>query len=329
MNWSELPSLPDPNGFAGPFVGTHNGVLLVAGGANFPDQKPWQGGAKVWYDSVFVLERPDGEWKAVGKLPRPLGYGVSVNTKDGVVCIGGSDTTRHYVDAFVMSWGNGEVKTSPLPSLPKPCANFCGAMLGNTILVAGGIETPSSTSTLKTFWSLDLDSNHPSWQELEAWPGPARMLAVAAVQDRSFFLVGGADLASDANGKPVRRYLTDAYRYQPGQGWTRIADLPRPSVAAPSPAPAFGQSRFLILGGDDGSLVDFKPPERHPGFPKSILDYNTTTGIWKSNGEMPVAHVTTTMTLWNHRFVMPTGEVRPGVRSPAVWAIDYPLLTTR
>ena len=150
------------------------------------------------------------------------------------------------------------------------------------------------------------------------------MLAVAAVQDKSFFIVGGADLASDASGKPVRRYLMDAYRTKPGQGWTRIANLPRPSVAAPSPAPAIGQSNFLILGGDDGSLVDFKPPELHPGFPKSILAYDTITGTWKSDGEMPAAHVTTTMTLWNHRFVMPTGEVRPGVRSPVVWAFDHP-----
>ena len=32
------------------------GAILVAGGANFPDKKPWEGGKKVWYDTVFVLE---------------------------------------------------------------------------------------------------------------------------------------------------------------------------------------------------------------------------------------------------------------------------------
>ena len=188
LAWSKLPSLPDVHGFAGPFVGTHNGALLVAGGANFPDKKPWEGGTKVWYDRVFVLERPDDAWKAAGKLPRPLGYGVSLNTKIGVVCIGGSDPNRHYADVFVMRWENGELTMSSLPSLPKPCANFCGEMLGNTIHVAGGIETPTSTNALKTFWSLDLDSNEPRWQELEAWPGPARMLAVLRCKTIRFFL---------------------------------------------------------------------------------------------------------------------------------------------
>ena len=38
--WSELPPLPDKLGFAGPFLGTHNGALLVAGGAYFPDGPP-------------------------------------------------------------------------------------------------------------------------------------------------------------------------------------------------------------------------------------------------------------------------------------------------
>jgi N-acetylneuraminic acid mutarotase len=148
------------------------------------------------------------------------------------------------------------------------------------------------------------------------------MLAVAAVQDKSFFLASGAELSGDAQGKPVRRYLSDAYRYQPGRGWKRVADLPRAAVAAPTPAPVRGQSAFLILGGDDGALVNFQPLDQHPGFPKTILAYDTVTDTWKPFGEMPVAHVTTTMTRWKSGFVMPSGEIRPGVRSPKVWTMQ-------
>src|SRR4051812_21821743 len=124
--WKQLPSLPNAEGFAGSFAGVSNGALLVAGGTNFPGKKPWEGGAKVWYDTVFVLESPDSKWKVVGKLPRPLGYGASVTYDNGLVCAGGSDADRHYADVFRLEWSRGQLKTTSLPLLPMPIANCCG-----------------------------------------------------------------------------------------------------------------------------------------------------------------------------------------------------------
>src|SRR5262245_61614359 len=115
--WKRLAPLPDKEGFAGSFAGVSNGALLVAGGANFPDKKPWDGGKKVWSDTVFVLEKPDGSWKVAGKLPRPLGYGVSVTHGAGVVCVGGGDADRHFADAFRLEWKNGKLVTTELPPL--------------------------------------------------------------------------------------------------------------------------------------------------------------------------------------------------------------------
>ncbi|MFZ5833476.1 MAG: sodium:solute symporter family transporter [Planctomycetota bacterium] len=321
LNWTELPPLPDPIGVAGPYAGVHRGALIVAGGANFPQAPPWEGGGKVWYDSIYVLEKPDGAWKLAGRLPRPLAYGASVSTPQGVVCVGGSDATQHYADALLLQWDGSEVSVSPLAPLPKPCANLCGAMLGSTIYVAGGTESPTATTALRTFWALDLGQSPPAWKELSPWPGPGRMLSVAAVQDKSLFLASGAELSADGQGNPVRQYLRDAYRYQPERGWRRVADMPRAAVAAPSPAPALGQSTFLILGGDDGTLVTFQPLEQHPGFPKSILAYHTITDTWRPLGETPVSHVTTAAVPWHDSFIIPSGEVRPGVRSPTVWAL--------
>ena len=36
LNFSLLPDVPAEIGLGGPLVGTHEGVLIVAGGANFP-----------------------------------------------------------------------------------------------------------------------------------------------------------------------------------------------------------------------------------------------------------------------------------------------------
>jgi N-acetylneuraminic acid mutarotase len=247
-----LPSVSDKEGFAGPFAGVSNGALLVAGGANFPDKRPWEGGTKVWYDSVFVLEKPNGAWKNAGKLPRPLAYGVCVTHGNGVVCVGGSDKDRYYADAFRLEWRAGKLVTTKLPSLPKPLANSCGALLGDTLYVAGGQEKADSKNTLKTAWTIDLAAAEPKWKEIEAWPGSARMLSVAAGYDGAFWLVGGVGLFVGKGDKTVRRYLKNAYRYDPGKGWKRIADVPAPVAAAPSPAPTDAQGFFYILGGDDG-----------------------------------------------------------------------------
>ncbi len=319
LAWSKLPNLPDKEGFASMFAGVHNGALIVAGGANFPDKRPWEGGTKIWYDTVFALEKPDGEWKTIGKLPRPLGYGVTISTKEGIICIGGSDAGGHHAEVFRLEWVNGALKTTSLPSLPKPCANMSGALLKNVIYVAGGIETPTATQALNTLWALDLTKIEAGWKELEPIPGSGRMLATAGVQDGSFFVFSGAGLKADAEGKPAREWLRDAYRYAPGKGWKRIADLPRVSVAAPSPAPALGQSHLLVMGGDDGAQVS-TPPTEHKGFPRDVLAYHTITDTWTTRGEVPFSKVTVPVVEWNGRFIVISGEKQPGIRSPEVWS---------
>lgn len=316
--WTKLPSLPDHEGFAGPFAGVSQGALIVAGGANFPDKRPWEGGTKRWYDSTFVLDRPDGKWRTGSPLPRASAYGVSLTLPDGIVCIGGGDSREHFADVFLLTWNGRTLVTSPLPSLPRPCAFLSGAALGQSVLVAGGIETPDATQALSTCWRLDLSKQPAGWEELEHCPGAGRILATAGAQDGSFFLFSGAALKAGPDGKPVRQWLRDAWRYTPGSGWSPLADLPRVAVAAPSPAIALAPSKLLILGGDDGRQVD-SPPTQHVGFPRSVLVYDTLRNTFTEVGELPFSLVTTPATLWDGRVVVPGGEVRPGIRSTEVW----------
>ena len=315
--WKKLPSLPAKYGFAGSFAGVTNGALLVAGGSNFPDRKLWDGGTKVWYDKIFVLERPDGEWIVVGKLPRALAYGVCVTYGDGVVCVGGSDRDRHYADAFRLEWRNRRLVTTKLPPAPQPTANSCGALVGDVLYMAGGLEKPDAKSTMMSVWQIDLAAAEPKWNEIEACPGRGRMLAVAAGLDGAFWIAGGTDLVAGADGKAERRYLNDAYRYEPAKGWKRIADLPHSIVAAPSPAPV-GSAGFYLLGGDDGSQVAVAP-DKHRGFATDVFRYDLKSDNWSECGKIPAPQVTTPCVFWNNSWVVPGGEVRPGVRSPEVW----------
>ena len=90
LRWSELPPLPDTPGFGGPFVGVLDTALVVAGGANFPEAPPWQGGQKIWHDDVYVLDEGADAWRIAGKLPEERAYGSALSTRFGVALLGGS-----------------------------------------------------------------------------------------------------------------------------------------------------------------------------------------------------------------------------------------------
>lgn len=317
--WRSLPPLPDAEGFAGAFAGVSQGRLLVAGGTNFPDKRPWEGGSKVWYDAVYALDRPDGRWQQVGRLPQANGYGVSVSSPEGLICAGGGNADRHFREVFVLSCQDGSLTTRRLPDLPQPCAFMAGALLHGSLYVTGGQVSPATTEALPSLWRLDLSRPQAGWQTLPPCPGPARILAVLGAQGDSLYLFSGAALSPGSDGKAQRQWLSDAWRYTPDRGWQPLAELPRVAVAAPSPAPSLG-GHLLVLGGDDGANAAFEPKDRHPGFPREILAYHPGSDSWGGWGDLPFSLVTTPAVLWRGEIVIPGGEARPGKRSPAVWS---------
>jgi SSS family transporter len=321
LDWTDLPALPDPLGFGGPFAGISNGALVVAGGAHFPTSL-FEGGTKKWVDSVFVLPEAAKEWVTGRKLAHPLAYGVSITTGDGILLIGGCDDKTCFADVILM-WLNPrsrKLEFEELPPLIKPRAFFCGAKVGDVVYVAGGIDTPGGEPK-RNFWALDLSAEEPAWKALPPWPGPARQKAVAASQAGAFYLFSGTGTEPGADGKPKTTFLTDAYRYDPKKAeWTPLAPLPFATAAAPTPAATVGQSHILLFGGSDGSRADqtFVLKDKHPGFRREILAYHTITDTWTPMGEVPLAFVTTTLVQRDDEIIVASGEVRPGVRSPRV-----------
>ena len=304
------------------FAGVSGDALVIAGGANFPDKRPWEGGTKIWYDTVWALSKPDAEWKAIGKLPKPLGYGVSVTFGDEVICIGGSNAEGHHAGCFALKLQEGQLHTRPLASLPEPRANMCGALVGSTVYVAGGILKADSVTAEHTFWSLDLSQPDALWQTLAPWPGMERMLAVAGAEAEHFYLFSGAALHADKDGKPEREWLKDAFRYSAKTGWEKLPDLPRVAVAAASPTPFIHRQGLLIISGDDGSKFGFKPETEHPGFPKNALIYDPTAAQWREAGPTPFSRATVPTAQWHGAFVVPNGEARPGYRTNEVWSLQ-------
>lgn len=320
--WKALPPLPDPIGVAAPFAGVSGGALLVAGGANFPDRPPWQGGTKVWHDTVWVLDTPTGSWRKAGTLPTPRAYGVSITVKDRLLCLGGSDTKAPTAEVIGFRWRRDRLETVPShdlpPPLPIPLANAAGVLDGRGVAyVACGSPEPGERAASARVFTLTPGKRGAAWQELPPLPADPRILPVIAGLSDGFCLVGGATLES-RSGKTVRRYLCDAWRYTASRGWERLPDLPRPCVAAASPAPV-ERDAVYVLGGDDGSQVGQPPSAFHPGFSGEILRLDLRHPAWLPVGTLPAPRVTLSCVAWRDGWVLPSGEVRPGVRSPEVW----------
>jgi N-acetylneuraminic acid mutarotase len=320
-----LPPVPDRIGYAGAFAGVTGHQLLAGGGANFPDGvMPWNGGKKVWHDTLHALDlsAPDAGWKIIGQLPQPGGYGVSLSTREGVVLIGGGDAVRHFRDVWRLTLAaDGNPVFGKLPDLPTALAQMSGALVGRRIHLCGGIEKAEATAATNAHWMLDLDALDKDWQKLPELPAAGRILATAAALDDGFYFMAGCSLAPDAAGKPLRTLLRDAWKFSEGR-WSRIADLPRVLVASGSPAPVAGDS-ILLVSGDDGSQVGLASPDDHTGFSREVLRYDAGPDRWSSAGELGVPPpVTAAVTPWKDEFIFFNGEVKPGVRTPQVFAFD-------
>ena len=313
----QLPPLPNKDGVAGCFVGVSNGALLVGGGANFPGKKPWEGGVKVWHDDVWVLEHSTGAWKHAGELPAPLAYGVSATHRNAVVCVGGSDSKTHHSIAFRLEWKNGRLEATSLPPLPEPMANGCGALVGEVLYVVGGQSKPDSKSASRSVWALDLYASELKWRASPPLPGCGRIFSTAASCDGSLWIIGGAELVEEKEGAVRRRYLMEVLRFSVKGGWKREADLPSPIAAAATPAPN-DESGIDLLGGDDGAQVSVTPTD-HRGFSRRILRFDLRSAAWIDAGRLAAPRVTVPCVWWKDCWVIPSGESRPGIRSPEVW----------
>ena len=320
LDWHRLPDLPDSIGVGGPCAGISNSALIVAGGAHFRD--PFlQGGEKVWTDSIYVLTSSFSEWKSGFTLNRPTGYTVAAQWEDEVICAGGGDAQKHFEEVIAFRWDGESISQRSLPALPQPRAFASGAIVETTLYITGGLETPDDTVASSNLWALNLAGPDAQWQTLEPVPGAPRHSAVTGASDGAFYLFSGTALEPDTAGKTAYEFLTDAYRYHPSHGWERLRDLPYPAAAAPSPAIAVGPSHLLVLGGNTGADVDRVQElgDLHPGFSRNVLAYHVITDTWAHLGTLPMGQVTVPTVRQGDHFLIPSGEIRPGVRTAAIW----------
>ena len=198
-----------------------------------------------------------------------------IKAAHGVAC---RDRARWQPDRF------RRIARARFPAQCRTVILRLAASLWTTLACAA--EQPGAQAATNRAFAFDLAANIPAWRALPPLPGQPRILAAAAAHDGVFYVFGGAALVPDAAGNMARVYLREAWSFRAAQGWHRLADLPKPAVAAPSPAP-FLDGKLLLLAGDDGSRAGFTPVEKHPGFPRGILACDPAPGRWSEAGDLP------------------------------------------
>ena len=357
LSWKKIASVPDAGdaktslGLAGAINGVNNDVLIVAGGSNFPDKLPWEGGKKVYYDRIFVLEKKGNKYcwnkKVKSVLPEPVAYCGNTSTSSGIVCVGGENQNGISDKCFLLNWNKEEnaVVVKSLPGLPLALTNVAVTNKDDVVYAVGGDEQKNSSGA---FFRLDLKDKNLRWQRLPDFPIPlANATAVAqnSTSGKKIFVIGGRSKTS--SGISDLHHTTFAFDLKK-QEWGKCAYISDGKIITNLSAAsgvALDQNKILITGFDNGKtfhrietliakIAQAKTPEEkqkligeknnlsiyHEGFDKSLLLYDTNGDAWTKIGELPFpSHVTTTDVKWGDEIIISNGEIKPGVRTPDVW----------
>ena len=356
IKWKIAAEVPASNGqskslgFAGPINGVNNNVLVVAGGANFPDGLPWEGGKKYYSNEIFILQKAGKKFvwnkKVKNTLPEPIAYCGNTSTDLGIVYVGGENENGISDKAFIVNWNTAknEIDTRPLPNLPVALSNIALTHIGNIVYAAGGDEEKQSSNS---FFALDLNKKNQQWETLPHLPialANATLTAQLGSDGENIYLIGGR--SKTTSGTSTLHNTTFAYDATE-KAWKKCADISdgkNTTNLSAAAGVAIDKNYILMVGGDNGrtfhkietyisQIAKSNSPEEkekltkeknalsihHNGFYKGLLLYDTKRNKWTNIGDYPFpAQVTTTAVKWGNDIVISNGEIKPGVRTANV-----------
>jgi N-acetylneuraminate epimerase len=329
----------DFQGIAGPIAGAHNGVVILGGGSNFPEAMPWENGKKKYYADINVYSLKGLDYIETFQLLFSTAYGANCSTPMGIVYAGGENEIGLSDRVLLIQWDRNskEPIIKNLAPLPQEVTNASIVFYDHSVYFVGG-ETKNGTSA--DFLSLDLNDPSAKWKQL---PSPPISVShgVALIQSSkdgaNILLVGGR--SKNANG--ISSIYSSVYRYDlKEKKWREKKSLPYPLCAGTGivadnnylmmfggdTGATFTQVETLMVAiqneGDEGKrqkLIAKKNETQsgHPGFNREILMYDISLDSWTVQGSIPFdTPVTTTAIKTKNKVIIPSGEIKAGVRTP-------------
>ena len=329
---SVSPSTPMDKAVSGHYAGWINGGLTTYGGCDFPDVPCADGGQKVYY---------------------PQAYGASVQVPDGVVYIGGMNSTTSLDECTFLNEIDGT--TTPINALPKAIDNFAATFYDGMIWVAGG---QTNNTPNRDVYALPFPGGK-EWNIVATLPDECRLQPCVTVQNTAagyaLFIFGGyqpksenleAKVHTDGIYMPISELkkgnTTQAQwkRTSPALAWIdNTTDGKRKQhlqAIVGSTCGSVGYSHVLFFGGVDhdifssaikgeqDSLYLRHTPEWYK-FRKDVLTYHTITDSWgilPGNSLLARAGACLTAEIGGKGWSYSGGELMPGVRSADVTHIE-------
>ncbi|WP_417361696.1 sodium:solute symporter family transporter [Galbibacter sp.] len=354
LNVQQLASLPgiekegNSLGYAGMYGGKVGDLILAMGGANFPNALPWEGGTKVWSDHILILK--DQTWTlSKNTLPSALGYGASVSLDNGILCIGGNNSDGVSAQVFLVQLDPNDlqIEIKQYPPLPIPLANLSAVRDGEFIYVVGGDDSKNSSSSLYRLHLKELST----WEKLDDMPGPARSYHAAAVQETGFsrklYVFSGRSVGAIKPTPLLDTYVAYDLKSHAWDNPVTMVIKGEPKVLMAASASAVGSMSVLLYGGDTGEmftrleklsleLEQTKDSARHiklqkekehlltshQGFSNNVYAFNTVTARWSVYDTIEDLPVTALSFKDANSMYLVSGEIRPGVRTPATYKIQ-------
>ena len=340
VEWNVDSTLPDKGvnqhiGLAGPVVGIIGSELIVGGGANFPDKMPWDGGTKA-YESLFYRYDISKEGKLKLKdsidFNSEIAYGANASDGDYLYVTGGENSAGAVSAVYQYSIKEGGLEKEDLPELPIPLSNASSVCIDQDLYVIGGENKDIVSDKV---YVLDLSKKEGAWKEFCQLPKPITHAIVVADQNKNILIAGGRKRNTNAK--------SDIYNsvYQlniESKEIKTLANLTEPLAAGTG---VYYNGKLIIIGGDNGQtfhvveqlIADInlevdagkkaelvnrknKIQSQHPGFVKRVWALDLQSQIWTPSDSIPFASpVTTTAILYKNQIIIPSGEIKAGVRT--------------
>ncbi|MGH2622186.1 MAG: Kelch repeat-containing protein [Sphingobacterium sp.] len=341
ITWEQSITLPAEAaqvnlGVAGPMVGVLNGQLLIAAGANFPNGFPWDGGKKAYQKKAY-LYRIAGDHLILNKefaLEKEIAY--SANYSDGKFLYAAAGENQqgptNQVFRFNLDTQN-VLHRDTLAPLPLPLTN-AGLVVDREHLYLVGGENASLVSDQVYV----LNPEEKAWKKFLTLPYPISNAVVVSNKKGKFYIAGGRKRNLNAKSDLYQElFEVDLLN----KTINAIAQLP---VALAAGTGVYWDEHVILFGGDDartfhqveeaiGKINTTSDPQQkdsliaaknllqvnHPGFRQQVIAFDVKTKQWKDLGKMNgLSPVTTTAVLSDEVILIPSGEIRAGVRTDQI-----------